>query len=443
MRKKRNIAPSYSKPKYNKMKSHLMILAALMLLGACRKNESKITNRLDYEQYLGSMEVPTSSKYFELWNSKIKPDSIQLSSFGVVAGEYQRYFKASGDIRYLQKAEQALERAVEIAAIGKAGYNRSLARNYISQHRFREALQLALTARKYGSGLKETYNLLFDIEMELGAFGNAEKYLDSIKDFSDFGYLIRLAKWNDHLGDTESAIAFMEKAAAKAESSSNKSLMLWTYTNLADYYGHAGRISDSYSYYLRSLRIDPSDAYAKKGIAWIIYSYEDNPGEALRILDSVTEYHRAPDYYLLKSQIADYMGDDKKRLINLDQYFKTIKEPGYGDMYNTYSIAFYLDQAIQYDQALRLAETEVANRPTPNSYGLLAYCYFKRGELDKALDLVNDHIAGRTEEPEILLYVAEIFKAAGKVPETRELKSKLLSSKFELGPASDHIITNL
>lgn len=430
-------------PKYNKMKPQILILMALMLLGACRKNDTKITNSLDYEQYLGSREVPTSSKYFELWNSKIKPDSIQLSSFGVVAGEYQRYFNASGDIRYLKKAELALERAVEIAAIGKAGYNRSLARNYISQHRFREALQLALAARKYGSGLKETYQLLFDIEMELGAYGNAERYLDSIKNFSDFGYLIRLAKWNDHLGNMETAITFMEKATAKAESSSNKGLMLWTYTNLADYYGHAGRIADSYRYYLRSLMIAPSDAYAKKGIAWIVYSYEDNPAEALRILNSVTEYHRAPDYYLLKSEIADYMGDDRERLVNLDQYFKTVKDPAYGDMYNTYNISFYLGQSIQYDLALRLAETEVANRPTPNSYGLLAYCHYKRGELDKALDLVNEHIAGRTEEPEILLYAAEIYKAAGKVPETRKLKSRLIGAIYELGPASEHVVKGL
>lgn len=425
------------------MKLYILILTAVLLLGACRKEETKITNRLDYDRYLTEQEVPTTSKYFELWNSKIKPDSIQLSSFGIVAGEYQRYFNASGEIRYLKKAERALERAVEIAAIGKAGYNRALARNYISQHRFREALQLAQAARKYGSGLKESYNLLFDIQMELGDYGQAEKYLDSIKDFSDFGYLIRLAKWNDHKGDLATTITFMEQATAKAENSSNKGLMLWTYTNLADYYGHAGRITESYRYYLRALMIDPSNAYAKKGIAWIVFSYEENPEEALRILDSVTSYHKAPDYYLLKSEIADYMGDDRERLINLDQYFKRVKDPAYGDMYNAYNISFYLEQSIQFDQALKLAEKEVANRPTPISYGLLAYCRYKRGELDKAISIVNDHIAGRTEEPKVLLHVAEIYKAAGKESEARELKTKLLGAVYELGPSSAPLVQGL
>ena len=69
---------------------------------------------------------------------------------------------------------------------------------------------------------------------------------------------------NDHNGDLDTTIRFMEKARDKAEASKNNGLMLWAYTNLADYYGHAGRIEDSYDHYLKTLRIDPENAYAKK-----------------------------------------------------------------------------------------------------------------------------------------------------------------------------------
>ena len=65
---------------------------------------------------------------------------MQLLSFGIVGGEYNRYFQETGDIEYLKKAEKSLKKALEIAAIGKAGYFSALARNYISQHRFKEAL---------------------------------------------------------------------------------------------------------------------------------------------------------------------------------------------------------------------------------------------------------------------------------------------------------------
>ena len=147
----------------------------LALLWSCSsKEQGQITNSSDYEEFLSSTPTKTTSKYFELWNSKIKPDSMQLTSFGIVAGEYTKYFKETGDIAYLKKAEQSLHKAVDIAAIGKSGYYRSLARNYISQHRFNGALYWAEKALKLRSGLQESHGLLFDVHMELGNYNTAK-----------------------------------------------------------------------------------------------------------------------------------------------------------------------------------------------------------------------------------------------------------------------------
>ena len=253
------------------MKYLVILLASTFLFSCSQKNEKKITNKQDYDKFLVSYPIKTTSKYFELWNSKIKPDSIQLTSFSVVGGEYNRYFQQTGAIDYLKKSEQALKKAVDIAAIGKPSLQRALARNYISQHRFKESLQLAEASYLKGNGLNETQGLLFDIHMELGNYDTAAKYLDSLENKNDFGYLIRKAKWQDHKGYLDDTITLMEEAKYKAEGMKNKELLLWSYTNLADYYGHAGRIEDSYLHYLKSLEIDPHNAYAKKGIAWISF----------------------------------------------------------------------------------------------------------------------------------------------------------------------------
>ncbi len=423
---------------------HIISLAILLALVSCQEMGNQlVTNKKDYNVFLDSEPVKTTSKYFELWNSKIKEDSMQLLSFGIVGGEYNRYFQNTGDIQYLKKAEKALQRAVKIAAIGEAGYYRSLARNYISQHRFREALILADSARAMGSGVNATQGLLFDVHMELGNYGQAGAYLDSITNFSDFGYVIRLAKWNDHLGDLNQTIRLMEKAMAKAENSKNKDLMLWCYTNIADYYGHAGRIKESYDHYLKSLAIDPQNAYAKKGIAWIVFSYERNPEEALRILDSIINNYKAPDYYLLKSEIAEYQGDSWASLINLDQYLKMVQDRSYGDMYNAYNISVYLDRTGQFEKALGLAKKEVDNRPTPESYSLLAYTYLKMGEVPKALQIVKDHIEGKTAEPSIHYRIAEIYKASGDNGRAMELKEELGGAIYELGPQMAAPISSL
>ena len=426
----------------NQMK-RIALLMLVLLVTACHKNKDQITSITDYNKYLEINHTKTTSKFFELWNKKIKPDSLQLLSFGNVASEYNRYFKETGDINFLKKAEIALAKAVEIASINKEGYRRALARNYISQHRFKEALQLAQEAQKLGGGLIATQQLLFDVHMELGNYKTAKAYLDSIQNPADFGYLIRVAKWNDYKGDLDTTIRFMEKAMAKAESSKNKTLQLWSYSNIADYYGHAGRIEDSYKYYLKTLALENHNAYAKKGIAWIVFSHEKNPKEALRILDIVTQNYDAPDYYYLKAEIADFMRDKSEKAKNLDRYYESVNSLAYGDMYNAYNVGFHLENSKDYSKALDLALKEIENRPTPESYDLLVTTYLKMNKPKKALDLVEEHIMGKTFEPSILYHVAEVYKANQDLDKVEELKAELLGAIYELGPAAQDEIENL
>ncbi|MCK0156978.1 hypothetical protein MWU65_07285 [Cellulophaga sp. F20128] len=423
---------------------HLIVLMLLVSVVSCNLNGPKqITDSKDYNGYLGVEMPETTSKYYELWNSKIKPDSMQLISFGNVAAEYNRYFKNTGNIEYLKKAEQCLARAVEIAGIGKAGYYRALARNYISQHKFNEALVMAHAAQKTGSGLEESENLLFDVHMELGNYIQAEKYLTSIKNKNNFGYLIRVAKWNDYIGNLDATIMYMEKAKKMAEMAKDNNLKIWSYTNLADYYGHAGRIKDSYNHYLKSLQLEPHNAYAKKGIAWIVYSYERNPNEALRILNSITENYSSPDYFLLKTEIAEYQNNRKEVLRSRDNYLKAVENPAYGNMYNSHNVSFYLDHTVLFEKAVSLAKEEMKNRKTPESYMLLARSLFKNGDVDAALKIVQEQVDGQTFEPHILYNSATIYKAVGNHKKVKEIKEELSEAIYELGPNMEQKIAAL
>lgn len=423
---------------------YIFLSLVLLFLASCQQEETEFkTNRQDYDYFLASEPVRTTSKYFKLWDNKIKSDSMQLLSLGNVASEYSRFFKGTGDIKYLKEAEQSLKKAVEIAVVGKSGYLRAFARNYISQHRFKEALQLAKEARVLGSGVNETQSLLFDLHMELGNYDLANQYLDSIQNMSDFGYLIRVAKWNDHKGDLDTAIQFMEKATAKAESSKNKDLLLWSYTNLADFYGHAGRIEDSYKLYLRALRLDPQNAYAKKGIAWIVYSHERNGTEAIRILDSIIKKNKSPEYYLLKAEVTSFLNEDMLKVQALENYYRVVdNNKDYGDMYNAHNVDFLLSMNVE-QSAFKLAQEEVNNRPTPESYGWLAYSLLYLGEEQQAMEVIEKHVIGATYEPAILHQAAEIYKANGKKERVSELKQELMGAAYELGPIKEAQIASL
>eukprot|EP01090_Pellita_catalonica_P014485 TRINITY_DN3701_c0_g3_i1.p1 TRINITY_DN3701_c0_g3~~TRINITY_DN3701_c0_g3_i1.p1 ORF type:complete len:182 (-),score=35.45 TRINITY_DN3701_c0_g3_i1:25-570(-) len=167
--------------------------------------------------------------------------------------------------------------------------------------------------------------MLFDVYLELGEPEKASEYLAEIENYADFDYLIRVSKWHDYKGDLSSAIRFMEKAMKKAEEANNKDLKAWSYTNLADFYGHNGQIKDSYKLYLKALELDNSNAYAKKGIAWIVYSHDKNPDEALRILDIISNEHSSPDYYLLKAEIAEFKNNLTIKESNIEVYLSAVK----------------------------------------------------------------------------------------------------------------------
>ena len=285
--------------------------------------------------------------------------------------------------------------------------------------------------------------MLIDVYLELGNLEKVEKYLSKEKNFKSFDYLIRLSKYNDHIGNLDQAINYLEASLKIAEFSKNEYLLQWNYTNLADYYGHAGRIKDSYNAYLKSLALNPNNSYAKKGIAWIVYSYERNPKEALRILETVTQENTAPDYHLLKAKIADFMGDKKEKEIQINKYLNKVSNEKYGAMYAKYNVLLFADDVNKINLALKLAKQEVKARPTAQSYDLLAWAHFKKGNIKKALEISKKYVLGNTFEPEALLHTAFILKENGNNLAARELKKELLDSVYELGPLTENDIKNI
>ncbi|WP_299677301.1 hypothetical protein [uncultured Dokdonia sp.] len=425
------------------MKSIYLIIC-ICFLYACQ--EKQITNPEDYNQYLVAKSTESknlTNQHLDFWNTRIKQDSIQIIALGKSAQIYTTLFETTGTIKSLKNAEIALQKAANKANIGKDVYLRSLAKNLISQHKFKEALQVLAKADTFSPNKRATQLMQFDVAMELGAYKKAESYLKALTDFSDFNYLIRLAKWKDYIGDLDATIHNMERAKTIAEYSNNKTLKLWTYTNLGDYYGHAGRIEDSYIYYLKSLAIDPNNAYAKKGIAWITYSHEKNPTEATRILDIIQKQHQSPDYYLLKAEIADFQNDPSAKEENITAYLKAIQNPEYGDMYNMHTAEVLVSEKEAYDTALAIAQKEVNNRPTPQAYDLLAYVYQQKGDFKKALDIAETYVAHKTFEPVAQYHLAEIYKANKLENLVAIIKKELLDASYELGPVTMSAIENL
>ncbi|APZ47173.1 cell surface protein [Polaribacter reichenbachii] len=425
----------------------ILIFVTFSITISCKTSQTKqITNPEEYKAYLEvdkNMDLDNANKELNFWSNKLAKTPNQYPYYSKIASANSQLFKLTGNINQLKKAEESLLVANQKTNFNNAGYLRGLARNYVSQHLFQEALELLLKAEKNGENLTQTHFMLVDVYLELGDYDKVDQYLSEVKNLNNFDYLIRLSKYNDHLGNLDNAIKYLESSLKIAKSTKNETLIQWNYTNLADYYGHSGRIEDSYKAYLNALAINPNNCYAKKGIAWIVYSYERNPEEALRILDAIQKENTSPDYFLLKSEIADFMGNIAEKERQTKKYLASVSDDKYGAMYAKYNVILFADNADKKKEAIEIAQQEVLERPTTQSYDLLAWAYYKNGESKKALEISENFVIGKTFEPEALLHTAHILKQNDKILEARKLKKELLESVYELGPLTENEIKNI
>jgi tetratricopeptide (TPR) repeat protein len=427
------------------MKKLYVIIALLGIVVSCDQKEEtvSVTDPNDYNQYL---DVPQkkeeqSKEAITFWSKRLRTDTTGVGNLAPLASAYTTLFQTSGDVVNLKHAERLYQKGVEYSATNKDGFTRSLAHNYISQHRFKEAKELLEDSYKGVSNKHETELMLFDAYMELGEYEKADSMLAKVKNNSDYHYLIRLSKWSDYRGNLDAAIKYMEKARDIAESRDSDALKVWTYSNLGDYYGHAGRIKDAYASYIKTLHLEPDNHYVKKGIAWIAYAAENDPEEALRILDAIEKYHKTPDYLLLRAEIAESQEDMNKADSLRQEFLKAVRSPEYGAMYNAYVIEMLAET--QPEVALSLAKLEVENRATPETYHLLALAQLKAGKKQAALGTIEDYVIGKTYEPTALYHAALVYKANGLVEKVAPLKEELLGASFELGPVVTQSIKDL
>jgi Tfp pilus assembly protein PilF len=421
--------------KTKKLMKNIIILFGCMLAFACQSPKNKITNPADYAAYLNQKsenpKIALMQNELSFWQKKYESDTAQYPYLLKMAAANASLFDITANIENLNTAIAQLEKANQNTNFTMASILRSLAKNYITHHKFREATASLEKADALGENKIATQKMLFDVYMEIGSFDKAKAILDKLAAKIDFDYQIRYAKWLDYKGDTPKAVNQIRLAALMAETDKNEDLRLWSYSNLGDFYGHTGNIAKAYSYYLKTLQLDPNYTYALKGIAWIAFSHEKNTEEAKRIISHLEKIHPSPDYVLMRSQIAEFENNISVSEKLKNEFIAKASADSYGGMYNAYLIKILKNDP---KKALKLAEAEIANRPTPVSYELLSTALVLNKNYTKALEIVENSVLNATFEPKSLLGAAQVLNYNNKKAEAQVIKKELLNASFELGP---------
>ncbi len=419
-------------------------LAACAALFACSSkqkqvaDEQTISTMLQQQSKQQAAALKRIDEDVQFWKNRLAANANDISAQIKLASLYSARFQYSGAIEDIHNSNRLYMAANHLHKYISSGIYRSLAANAVTQHRFLDADRYLDTAASMGDDKYVTVLQQFDVKLELGDYYKAEQLLNSLVNKKNFDYYIRASKLEDHKGNGEASVQWMEKAVADAAESGKEELQLWSKTNLADMYGHNNRINEAYKLYNEVLAVNPHYYHAWKGLAWIAFSNDHNTSLAKKILFWLKKQHPVPDYDLLLSDIAAYEQNNDEKNSYLASFLAQTEQPQYGDMYNKYIFEILTDAQNNYAGTLSIAKREVRNRPTPHSYELLAWSLYKNGQLEEATRLVNSRVLNKTFEPDALYHIGVIYKQAGNKKLAKHYLNEALESSFELGP----LVTN-
>lgn len=407
---------------------------------ACSNDEHqhKIVHEADYSPYLtenqsNAKKVLNQESSTTFWENKLKEEPRGYTFMQKLAIIKSQDFEKTGKVEYLHESDSFLLLANKyVTGKSQVGNYLSLSSNAITQHQFKSAFDYAVEASKKTEEKFGPYLMIFDASMEIGEYEVAAQMLKKALRNNSFDFLVRKSKFKDHTGDLDSAIILMEQAIKTLGKTDDR--LIWAQANLADMYGHSGKLELSYATYLAVLNKKPDYLHALKGIAWIAFSHDNNPEAAKTITQYLSTKTALPDGHLMLAEIAAYTGNDTEKMKHLRAFEKEASKRKYQNMYNKYLASLYSEDLKDYEKALAIAKTEVDNRPTPIVYALLAWVYHQNGEHKKALAIINEHVKGKTFEPEAIYQMGMIYASNNELATAKAYLQEASEAWFELGP---------
>ena len=161
--------------------------------------------------------------------------------------------------------------------------------------------------------------------------------------------------------------------------------------------------------YLSALEINPNDDYALKGIAWIALSYDHDSREAKRIINILASRKKMPESHLFLAEIASFEGNENEKLAQLKMFKSSVSHPSYKNMYHKYLAEIEAEDFHNPDATIEIAKAEIDNRPTPQSFDLLAWGLYHQGNYSQALEIATRNVEGQTFEPDAYYHLGMIY----------------------------------
>ena len=420
------------------MKSVIPIFL-LIILGilSCKNTEKPIVNPLFTDSLIEHYRVSRLEKIvnadLDFWQKRLDSTPGSYTALTRYAGDLTQKFHFYGDMQTLLQADSILRLVNKESNEKEAGILRSLASLNITRHRFKEADSFVQKALVIGSEKYASVLLFFDTQFELGSYILADQALRSCAATNEFGYFFRLSKWKHLKGETDSAVYYMKKAAEWAGTS--MMLKQTALSNMADLYMHEGQLQKANKLYVENLRQNAADFHSLQGLGRIALIKDNNIKAAEKIFLFIGSKNKLPDAIYNLEWMAEQKGDTLLQRKYAMEFAGKASETVYGGMYHKYLVELYTSVLPFPDKALAIAENELSNRSTPQTYAWYVWCLHKTNQDTKAMEVFKLKVSGKPLEALELYWMGKMMKDLGKKYNAGEFFKAADKNRYDLSPS--------
>lgn len=358
------------------------------------------------------------------WEARIAANATDYSSTLALIDAYLARVRASGDLSDIGRAETALDRARSLAPVGDVGLLLREGLVAFTSHDFTGARDAAAELLRRDPGNESGVALFGDASIELGdEAAGIESYLE-LEPIATAPVFSRLARYSLLIGDVDAAETQMRSALDAAIRQGFPDQVASYRFQLAEFMRGENRIDEAAAEYEAVLDVLPEHAAARAGLARVREA-QGRRAEAIELLERTTAALPSPQFV---AELGDLYALDGDAGRAADSYalVERIAEVAMatGGVYDRQLVLFLADHDLRPDEAVRLAEAELATRKDVFGYDAYAWALYKAGRIDAAADAAAEALRLGTPDGRILYHAGMIAAADGRPADALDLLAR-------------------
>jgi|CXWL01.1.fsa_nt_gi tetratricopeptide (TPR) repeat protein len=359
---------------------------------------------------------------------RLRSNPNDWESYSQLGLAYLQKAREVGDPSYYQKAEEALNKALEHQPNDYVSLS-GMGALALARHQFHMALEVGERAKEINLDRAYAYGIIADAQIELGQYSEAVETLQTMVNLHpDMSSYARISYLRELHGDNDGALELMQTAVDAGLPNSENTA--WTRTQLGNLYFNMGDLDQAESEYMRTLNDMPGYVYALAGLGRV-RAAQGKTDEAIKLLKQSIEVIPLPDFVILLGDLYQANG----RTAEAQQQYKIIG--AIETLYRANDVDLDMEIALfnaDHDQDLEatvtLARQAYANRPSIHAADVLAWALYKTGNYEEARSYSDQALQLGTQDALKFFHAGMIAYKLGDTEQAR----RYLEQALELNP---------